>query len=68
MSDENKVSEEDIENVLKLLEVFSKTETSRMKIETAEDRSPGEVVRKYHYGRCDVGSPWARGEHFDVLE
>lgn len=63
-----KVSEEDIENVLKILENFSETETSRMKIDAVKYKAPGEVERTYHFGRCDVGSPWARGESFDVLE
>ena len=62
------VSEQDIENVLKILENFSETETSRLKIQAQEEEAPGKVERKYHHGRCDVGSPWAKGECFDVLE
>ena len=62
------VSEQDIENVLKILENFSETETSRMKIQMSEEETQGLVERKYHHGRCDVGSPWAKGECFDVLE
>lgn len=62
------VSEQDIENVLKILENFSATETSRLKIQTSEEETQGQVERKYHHGRCDVGSPWAKGECFDVLE
>ncbi len=67
-ADEEQISEEDIENVLKILENFSETGTSRMKIQVSEESEKGEVERKYHHGRCDVGSPWARGESFDVLE
>ena len=26
------------------------------------------MARRYHHGRCDVGSPWACGTAFDVLE
>ncbi|MDE6606217.1 MAG: hypothetical protein K2K54_00460 [Lachnospiraceae bacterium] len=67
-ADKEAVSEEDIDNVLKILENFSETETSRMKLQVSEKTSKGDVERQYHHGRCDVGSPWARGESFDVLE
>lgn len=66
--DKNAIDEQDIENILKILEDFSASETSRMKIQTTEEQAQGQVERKYHHGRCDVGSPWAKGESFDVLE
>ena len=47
---------------------FSETETSRMKLQVSAEASQGDVERQYHHGRCDVGSPWAKGESFDVLE
>ena len=28
----------------------------------------GTAKKQYHYGRCDVGSPWAKGQAFDVIE
>lgn len=62
------ISEMDIDNVLKILENFSETETSRMKLQVSAEASQGDVERQYHHGRCDVGSPWAKGESFDVLE
>ncbi len=63
--------EKDIENVLAILEQFGKSETSRLKIETenvTEPEEEGAVKRAYHLGRCDIGSPWACGTPFDVLE
>jgi len=36
--DDKKVDEKDIENVLKILENFSATETSRMKIEVSGEK------------------------------
>lgn len=66
--DKGDISEKDIDNVLKILENFSQTETSRMKLQVSEETSQGDVERQYHHGRCDVGSPWAKGESFDVLE
>ena len=67
MKDRN-VEEKDIENVLKILEDFSASETSRLKIQVSEEETPGKAERVYHYGRCDVGSPWARGECYDLPE
>ena len=46
------VSDEDVENVLK--------------VRTGEEVESGEMKRQYHYGRCDVGSPFAKGTPFDV--
>lgn len=65
--DNKGVDEKDIENVLKILENFSKTETSRMKIEVSGEEEPEKVEKAYHHGRCDVGSPWAapRGTLWD---
>lgn len=62
------VSEEDVLKIMDVLERFSETETSRMKIQVSEEIEEGSVDRQYHHGRCDVGSPWAKGEWFDVLE
>lgn len=62
------VSEKDIENVLNILENFCETGEGRMKLEMSEEIEPGEVEQLYHHGRCDIGSPWACGTAFDVLE
>ena len=67
MKDRN-VEEKDIENVLKILEDFSASETSRLKIQVSEEETPGKAERVYHYGRCDVGSPFATGKLFDLDE
>ena len=68
--DYKKADERDIENVLKILDNFSRTETSRMKIEVSEEEEPEKVEKVYHHGRCDVGSPWAapRGTRWDKQE
>ena len=65
---ENHVSEQDIENVLKLLDGFGQSEVSRLKVTTSEELEQGETVGRHHLGRCDIGSPWATGQAFDVLE
>lgn len=62
-----KTHEEDIDALIALLDQYAMSGGSRMKINVVEGQ--GEVVsRQYHHGRCDVGSPWARGQAFDVLE
>lgn len=68
MENKKPVEEKDIENVLKILEDFSASETSRLKIQVSEEETPGKAQKAYHYGRCDVGSPWARGECYDLPE
>ena len=52
------VREEDLQNVLDILENFGKSETGRLKLDVSSEEKTN---RKYHLGRCDVGSPWADG-------
>lgn len=58
----------DIDNLLKILDGFCEAQESRMKLEISEDIASGDVKHQYHHGRCDIGSPWACGTAFDVLE
>lgn len=60
-------SEQDIETLIALLDGRTGAGDSRIRIDVVEGE--GRVVaRQYHHGRCDVGSPWACGTAFDVLE
>ena len=62
-----KIDEQDIDSLIAILDNYSQTGGSRMKIDVVD--GGGEVVdRKYHHGRCDICSPWATGQAFDVLE
>ena len=66
-ADSNDTVNQDIEALVRLLDGCTQAEESRIKIDVVEGQ--GEIVsRKYHHGRCDVGSPWACGAAFDVLE
>lgn len=57
----------DIDAIIALLDDYAVSGGSRMKINVVD--GDGSVVEKqYHHGRCDVGSPWAKGQAFDVLE
>lgn len=69
MSDvEKDVNEQDIDHIVALLDHMNETGVSRLKVQVSDTLQDGETKRVYHHGRCDVGSPWARGEAFDVLE
>ena len=57
----------DVEEIIALLDGYTQAGDSRIKVNVVEGE--GEVLsRQYHHGRCDVGSPWACGTPFDVLE
>ncbi|MCI7789280.1 MAG: hypothetical protein MR531_00625 [Lachnospiraceae bacterium] len=62
------INNTDIENMLKLLDGFAMSEESRLKVTASEELPQGEAKKQYHHGRCDIGSPWAKGTAFDVLE
>ena len=58
---------QNVEDIINLLDNYAMSGGSRLKLKVVEGE--GEVIsRQYHHGRCDVGSPWAKGEAFDVLE
>ena len=58
---------QDIDTLVAILDGYVQAGGSRLKMNVVEGN--GEVIsHSYHHGRCDVGSPWARGEAFDVLE
>lgn len=58
----------DIDNLLAILDGFCEAGESRMKLNVSEEIASGDAKREYHHGRCDIGSPWAKGTAFDVLE
>jgi hypothetical protein len=67
----NPVKEEDIDfndimNVMNLLDNFAASEEGRLRLRMSEDPN-AHTEKVYHHGRCDVGSPWAKGTPFDVL-
>ncbi|MCR4717207.1 MAG: hypothetical protein K5656_08500 [Lachnospiraceae bacterium] len=70
MADNNnvEVSDADIENMLNVLENFGSSNEGRLKIQTSDEVEAGTTDTKYHYGRCDVGSPFAKGTPFDASD
>lgn len=63
-----KTTEKDIDKLLEILDHFSAAGERRMKLDMSDDMDSGEMKRAYHLGCCDIGSPWATGAAFDVLE
>lgn len=67
MSD-NKYTEADIENFLNIMDGFENSEVGRLKFKVDDKEKSGDFSYAYHHGRCDIGSPYARGECFDAPE
>lgn len=51
----------DLDEVVKRLDSFAASNEGRLKVTVSEEVPEGEIDKKYHLGRCDVGSPWAKG-------
>jgi len=57
----------DIDALIALLDGYTTAGENRIRLDVVEGK--GEVIsHQYHHGRCDIGSPWACGTPFDVLE
>lgn len=63
-----RTDETDIDAIIGLLDQMTMGGDSRMKVNVVQNAQPGRAERVYHHGRCDIGSPWAKGQAFDVLE
>ena len=62
------MTEQEIENIINILDSKVEAGASRIKINMTDEQEANSVKEVYHHGRCDVGSPWAKGKSFDVLE
>ncbi len=57
----------DVDALITMLDQYTRSGESRIRVNVVE--GDGQLVsHEYHHGRCDVGSPWAKGCAFDVLE
>jgi len=66
--EDNRFTDKEIDNIVNMLDGFIDKDVSRFKVTTSDELPEGESKKVYHHGRCDVGSPWAKGCSFDVLE
>lgn len=55
------VNYQDVENIIELLDSRMESGMSRINLHVEDTVAEGEVREMYHHGRCDVGSPWAKG-------
>lgn len=63
----NMMDAENVDDIINILDSYVSSGGSRMKLNVIE--GDGNIISKqYHHGRCDIGSPWAKGQAFDVLE
>jgi hypothetical protein len=53
--------EKEIEDIINMLDSKTQSGVSRIKVNVSETQDEGTVTTQYHHGRCDVGSPWAKG-------
>lgn len=58
----------DVDNLVSILDSFADSNVGRLKLKVSDESPKGTIDKQYHHGRCDIGSPWAKGESFDVLE
>ena len=61
----NNYNDIDLENIINLLDGFGDSEVGRLKLKIDENAKEG-YTYQYHHGRCDIGSPYAKGECFDA--
>ena len=52
-------------DIINMLDNMMDSGVSRLKIDMSEEVSEGNYEKKYHHGRCDVGSPFATGKLFN---
>lgn len=55
------MQENEIDDMIAFLDGAMEKGVSRLKVQTSEELEAGQMVKQYHHGRCDVGSPWAKG-------
>lgn len=53
--------EQEIDDIISMLDDKTLNGVSRIKVNVSEAQQEGTVNTQYHHGRCDVGSPWAKG-------
>ena len=50
-----------IEEMIEMIDGKMESGVGRLKVQFTEEQEQGTVKEQYHHGRCDVGSPWAKG-------
>ena len=55
------MDEKEIDELIKMIEGKMEDGVGRLKVSFTETLDQGVVSEQSHLGRCDVGSPWAKG-------
>ena len=55
------MNEKNIDEIIKMLDTKTNQEVSRIKVMFDEELPEDSIKQQYHHGRCDIGSPWAKG-------
>ena len=50
-----------IDEIIDMIDGKMESGVGRLSVKFADDQQEGTVRQQYHHGRCDVGSPWAKG-------
>lgn len=58
----------DLDKVMEMLDFMTEAGVSRIKVEMSDTVQEGTFQKAYHHGRCDVGSPFATGQLYDLEE
>ncbi|MCR5595827.1 MAG: hypothetical protein K6G12_08260 [Lachnospiraceae bacterium] len=59
-------TEQDIENIVNILDGFGSSDIGRLKLKVDPVLEAESFTFAYHHGRCDIGSPYAKGDCFDA--
>lgn len=54
-------SANDINDIINMIDGKMNDGVGRLKVFIDDSQATGTVKEQYHHGRCDVGSPWAKG-------
>ena len=65
MDDKDKIDE-----IMNMIDKKMTEGTSRLSVNFDGENAPNEARELHHHGRCDVGSPWAKGtvSNCDVID
>ncbi|MBR6477736.1 MAG: hypothetical protein IKS85_04750 [Lachnospiraceae bacterium] len=57
----NETEDLSIDELVQMIDQKMQTGVGRLSIGFSDLQEAGTKKEQYHHGRCDVGSPWARG-------
>ncbi len=55
------ITQKDIDNVVEMLDQLAMSGSGRMKVTVSDSQEEQTFQKTYHHGRCDIGSPFAKG-------